>query len=105
MKIIDRLLVIRRAILVGLHPDCRNVIIKRQSKDGKVHTNVIFSDQEDATEFYKGDMIRFFTENSKSSKSLKHNVAVWANWVQEDWNKSHPKDPVEFFDGESNENN
>ncbi|MCK4081337.1 MULTISPECIES: hypothetical protein [Acinetobacter] len=97
MKLIDRFLVFRRAILVALNPNCKAVLIKRQGKDGKIYKNCIFSDRETATDFYKQDMLDLFTEKARNGKNLKHLVNVWVQWVQEDWNKKNPNDSVNFF--------
>lgn len=97
MKFTDRLLVLRRAFLTVLNPNCEAVLIKRQGKDGKIYKNCIFTDQEKATEFYKQDMLDLFTEKARDGKNLAHLVNVWVQWVQADWNEKHPSDQVSFF--------
>lgn len=98
MKFTDRLLVLRRALLIVFNPNCEAVLIKRQGKNGKVYKNCIFTDKETATNFYKQDMLDLFTEKARDGKNLKHLVNVWVQWVQEDWNKRNPNDMVNFFE-------
>ncbi|MEI1678933.1 hypothetical protein V8P80_14655 [Acinetobacter baumannii] len=97
MKLIDRILIVRRALLIAINPNVDGVFIKRFGKDGRVYKNLIWTDREKAVDFYKRDMIDIFTEKAKNADNLAHLVNVYIQWVQEDWNKMHPNDKVQFF--------
>ncbi|MDV4221815.1 hypothetical protein ACT4Y6_16935 [Acinetobacter baumannii] len=97
MKLIDRILIVRRALLIAINPNVDGVFIKRLGKDGRVYKNLIWTDREKAVDFYKRDMIDLFTEKAKNADNLAHLVNVYIQWVQEDWNKMHPNDKVQFF--------
>lgn len=97
MKITDRLLVVRRALLIAINPNVDGVLFKRLGKDGRVYKHLVWSDKETAKDFYKRDMIDLFTEKARDADNLAHLVNVYIQWVQEDWNKHHPDDKVQFF--------
>ena len=100
MKLIDRFLIIRRAIIIAFSKDVDAVLIKQIDSKGNTKKNCIFSDYSKAKDFYTKDMINFFTDNAKSAEKLKHFVNVFIQWVEGDWNKKNPKDTVSFFEDE-----
>lgn len=105
MKIIDRFLVVRRAVIIALSKDIDAVLIKQLDSKGNTKKNCIFSNYEKAKDFYTKDMINFFTDNAKTAAKLEHFVNVFIQWVELDWNKKHPKDTVSFFKESGDANN
>lgn len=97
MKIIDRFLVIRRAFLVAINPDCDSVVITRMDKKGELHKNCIWSNKEIGKDAYLKDLQSMFLDHAKSGDYLNKTSLVFLKNIQEKWNKSHPNDKVYFI--------
>lgn len=97
MKLIDRLLVIRRAVMIALHPNCSAVIMVRADKDMKMYKNAIFSDSELSKDAYIKYMQSFFLDNAKSGESLHNTALYFLHGVQDVWNKNNSDDKVYFI--------
>ena len=97
MKIIDRLLVVRRAVIIALTKDCESVVITRMDKKGDLHKNCIWSEKEIGKDAYLKDLQRMFIDHSKSSSYLNNTALVFLKGVQDKWNNNNPNDQVEFI--------
>lgn len=96
MRLYDRYLIIRRAVLIALNPNVDGVFFKRLGKDGKVYKNLVWSNKKKAADFYLRDMLDLFVEKSKDSEQLRTTVLNFIIKVQDDWNKEHPDDQIEL---------
>lgn len=97
MKVIDRFLVVRRAVLIALNPDCDSVVITRMSKDGRLHKNCIWSDKQIGKEAYLKDLQSMFLDHAKSGQYLNNTALVFLKGVQGKWNDLNPNDSVDFI--------
>ena len=97
MKIIDRFLILRRAFLTAINPDCKSVVITRMSKDGELHKNCIFTDQKIGLDAYLKDAQSMFLDNCETSKKLNKTALLFLKGVQDQWNEDHPNDKVSFI--------
>ena len=96
MRLYDRYLIIRRAVLIALNPNVDGVFFKRLGKDGKVYKNLVWSNKKKAADFYLRDMLDLFVEKSEDSEQLRTTVLNFIIKVQDDWNKEHPDDQIEL---------
>lgn len=97
MKLIDRLLVIRRAVLIALNPDCDSAVITRMGKDGQLHKNCIWSNKDIGKLAYLKDLQSMFLDHAKSGRYLNNTALVFLKGIQDEWNEINPHDPVEFI--------
>lgn len=97
MKLIDRFLILRRAFLVALNPNCESVIITRMDKNGDLHKNCIWSEKEVGQDAYLKDLQRMFLDHAKSGSYLNNTALVFLKGIQEKWNNENPNDQVEFI--------
>ena len=96
MRLYDRYLIIRRAVLIALNPNVDGVFFKRLGKDEKVYKNLVWSNKKKAADFYLRDMLDLFVEKSEDSEQLRTTVLNFIIKVQDDWNKEHPDDQIEL---------
>jgi len=90
MKLHDRWLVVRRAVLTALNPKLEVPTIKYMNKDGEILTRYIHSDHDLARQMHLEEMCRSFTNHAKNADSLRNMVVNFALEVQNRWNKNHP---------------
>lgn len=98
MRLYDRYLIIRRAVLIAFNPNVDGVFFKRLGKDGKVYKNLVWSNKKKAADFYLRDMLDLFVEKSEDSEQLRTTVLNFIIKVQDDWNKEHPDDQIELVE-------
>lgn len=92
MKLYDRMLVLKRAIIVACNPVTESVQFVYKDKNGKIASNHIASDVDHMKKLYMEHMVSIFTGKAKSAESL-HNICLtFINNVQTTWNKAHPDD-------------
>lgn len=97
MKLHDRWLVVRRAVLTALNPKLEVLTIKYMNKDGEILTRYIHSDHDLARQMHLEEMCNAFTKHAKSADSLRNTVMNFALEVQDRWNAEHPDDLLELI--------
>jgi hypothetical protein len=97
MKLKDRLLIVRRSLLIALNPRTDGVYYKTIQKGGSVKGNLIFTDKEKATSLYEADLVDLFANGCEpTSELLTKRIKGFCLIVQKHWNAKNPNDPVEF---------
>lgn len=92
MKLYDRMLLLKRAVIVACNPDTESVQIVYTDKNKSITSNHIASDVDHMKKLYIEHMVSMFTDNTKSAESL-HNICLtFMNNVQTKWNDNHPDD-------------
>lgn len=97
MKIKDRFLILRRALLIAFNPSCESVVITRMDKQGNLHKNCIFTDREIGTDAYLRDAQSTFLDNCDTGKKLNKTALIFLKGIQDKWNQDKPHDKVYFI--------
>lgn len=97
MKIKDRWLILRRAILTAFNHDCESVVITRMDKQGNLHKNCIFTDKKIGTDAYLKDAQSTFLDNCDTGKKLNKTALIFLKGIQDKWNQDNPHDKVCFI--------
>lgn len=98
MKLIDRLLVVRRALIIACNPKTEVVLFRYKNSDGTADANCVFSDRALATKFYKDTLVDMFIQYSTDSSYLRRVSTAWLDCIQIKWNTDNPDDPINFFE-------
>lgn len=98
MKLHDRWLVVRRAVLTALNTKLEVLTIKYMNKDGEILTRYIHSGHDLACQMHLEEMCNAFTKHAKSAESLENTIKYFALEVQNRWNKNHPNNLVKIVD-------
>lgn len=96
MKLKDRYLVIRRALIVALNPKTECVLIKIREKSGHTYSRTIFTDKDKAKEFFTNDAMDMWKQGATSADQLAKRVTGFAKMIQDKWNAEHPEDQANF---------
>lgn len=92
MKVSDRFLVVKRAVLTALNPNLTVLHIKMMNRKGGVISRYIHSDEERARNLFLADMQDMFVKHAKSAKGLENMLVNFADGIQDRWNAEHPDD-------------
>lgn len=92
MKLYDRMLLLKRAVIVACNPDTESVQIVYTDKNKSITSNHIASDVDHMKKLYIEHMVSMFTDNTKNAESL-HNICLtFMQRLQTQWNNNHPDD-------------
>ena len=94
MKLTDRFLVIRRAVLVACNPNTEAVKILYTNDAGEVNANIIGTSMDKMKSLYVQSMINTFINNTDTSVSLHKRCTIFVKSIQDEWNEKHPDDQV-----------
>lgn len=97
MKLYDRYLIIRRAVIIALSPSTENVMFGYKDKTGKLKVHNIYSDYDKATDMYLDYWKNLFIKNSKTAESLKTKLMTFNKLVQDEWNSKNMKDQLRLI--------
>lgn len=99
----DRLLLVKRAVLLALNPRTAVVGVNYQEVVGtlgggdqilKGVKRVIFTNEDVAFNFYLNCMVKTFTGHAKSGGKLVGTLVNFIEQVQDGWNTENPDDKV-----------
>lgn len=101
MKLLDRILVIRHAIIVACKPSTETTMICVHDKNSKKISYIFFGDFEKSESLYIDYWKGLFIHNANDSKSLKTKLIRFNKKVQDDWNKNNRCDPLRLIKTET----
>ena len=96
MKLRDRYLVIRRALIVALNPKTECVLIKVGEKSGYAYSRAIYTNRDKAKELFTADAMDIWAQGATSADQLARRVTGFAKMIQDKWNAEHIEDKANF---------
>lgn len=97
MKLYDRLLTVRRALLIALTPGTETVMISYKDKAGKLNVHTIHSDVKKAHDMYLEHWQNTFINYAKNTESLRDMLVNFTKGVQDKWNKENMLAPLRLI--------
>lgn len=97
MKIKDRILIVRRALIVALNPQTESVLVRVIERGGNTYSRSIFTDKKKATELFTEDVMSMWRQGASCADELARRVTGFAKMIQEKWNEEHPEDLANFI--------
>lgn len=94
MKVIDRIRVIKRAVLTAFNPNLEVLNIVYVDKTGKLFSRYIHSDRDKAKKLFLRNLHHMFVTGAKNSDGLQIMLINFVDGIQTEWNEKHPDDQM-----------